>query len=365
MDFNNVKVVLPTANELNGRVILASDFAMANGVRFEEFFYDQSKDAVRAKSADDINACETLNLACVATSTVFCRKREEQSWDFDDKYTYDFWLKAKFPGNDENMNFVDVDRQCFAGDHALGFVPKFENPDAINMTVETEPYQEVGIIKIGDKVPTAPQTFVGTEMSDKLEELYTQNQLQRTGTFTVDGLSTSMGTYMTSYDDNYEIEIMQHKCPRFVYEGVEYVRKDFAQAQTKYRPHSTEVIKYENGRFSDGTIAQPGKPCWFKCEPYQAMKNEDGSITCMTAIMPGQFEVDYNYRKIINGKFLDNPRLKSMMENGEDLSNLNINLRTEQFGGGKFLNEVFLKEMLQSVGIEMYQSQNKDNGIEM
>lgn len=365
MDFNNVKVVLPTANELNGRVILASDFAMANGVRFEEFFYDQSKDAVRAKSADDINACETLNLACVATSTVFCKKREKQSWDFDDKHTYDFRLKAKFPGNDENMNFVDVDTQCFAGDHALGFVPKFENPDAINMTVETEPYQEVGIIKIGDKVPTAPQTFVGTEMSDKLEELYTQNQLQKTGTFTVDSLSTNMGKYMTSYDDNCDFEIMQHKCPRFVYEGVEYVRKDFAQAQTKYRPDSTEVIKYENGRFSDGTIAQPGKPCWFKCEPYQAMKNEDGSITCMTAIMPGQFEVEDNYKKIIKGKFLDNPRLKSMMENGEDFSNLNINIQTEQFGGGKFLNEVFLKEMLQSVGIEMYQSQNKDNGIEM
>ena len=69
-------------------------------------------------------------------------------------------------------------------------------------------------------------------------------------------------------------------CPRFTYQGVNYVRKNFACTKTVRRPDCYGDYKLTNGQFMGGTTAKQGKPYWFKCEPCHVVRTRDGSILC-------------------------------------------------------------------------------------
>lgn len=342
MSLKMIKVVLPTAKELEGRTIIASDFAVACGVRFREFTCEEDGN-LKLRSGWNENDFN-LNCAYAATSTVVCKRRDGKNH---------FRIKAKFPSNDAKLNFRDdASLECHAGDHALAALFKFENPESINMTVETNPQfnNRMGVVKVGDKTLTVPQTYAGSNLSKKLESMYKKGQLQQVGTFTIDGLATAMNQMAGDNCDALNQPIDPVVCPRFTIDGVDYVRKNFAKAKLMRRPDGEGDFTMENGRFSNGTIASAGKPCWFKCEPLTGVKNLDGSITCLNAVLPLQLEEEEIFEALVENEFLVNPTLRAKFERGEG-----VNMHVPTLSGGKFLNQVFLPEILQSVGLDLEQ----------
>ena len=346
-----IQVVLPSANELAGRTILASDFAVACGARFREFFYSEKQDVLKLRNEwkpDEAN----LNCAYAATSTVVCQKKRDGG--------YDFLIKGKFPSNNRNLEYVDdANLNCFAGDHALLFSLKFVHPETAGMTVEPDPRYhgvEMGVMKIGDQIPTVPQSYAGSQLSKKLESLMKRGQLQQTGTFTVDGVATPSADSATTRNGSLDEAIDPVVCPRFTYQGVDYVRKNFACAKTVRRPDCCGDYKLTNGQFMDGTTAKLGKPYWFKCEPCHVVRTRDGSILCY-GIFPCQLEPQAQFEKLALDSIKANERLQLKLDT-EGIAETNVH--TEELSGGKFLNQVFLKELYQSVGKDLDQMRVAD-----
>ncbi len=358
MKKDGLKVVIPTADEINGRLFWASDLAMACGVKSREFFYDKKNGGIHYKSKEFHELNSTMNYAYAFTSTVVCQKRNKSYYDelvsdYPYDYVYDFRMNVVYPDNDEQGQIKSTNRVFRAGNHSFGIPVKFENPADVGMTVEKE-QKDIGIIKIGDKVLTLPRLYAGNFMSQKLESLYVQGKLQQTGSFSVDSFSACYNGDSLYNATNNEPIILE-TLPRFIYQGVEYVRKPLANAQMveRYYPGSKRP-KYENGRFDDGTIAEPDKPCWFKCEPIRAIENEDGSILCMNVLFPAQCEVERKFEETVQS-VLQQPQYQTMVKNGEEV--IKFNIPTENLSIGKFLNQVFLPELLQSAGIEINSNQ--------
>ncbi len=344
-----IKVVLPSARELEGYSITATDFAVACGTRYREFIYQEESDQIFLRTQwepMDIN----LNCAYLATSTIVGKKSVNEN-------NYKFRMKAKFPGNDRNLQYVDDGYlHCFVGDHALGIMPKFINPEAVGMSLKIEPqYQGVerGLLEIDNKIVTYPQSYAGSQLSKRLESLMKHGSLQRVGVVTVDGEAVQCAELASSNSANLNENVMPVECERYVYQGTEYVRKNFAKSKKVRRINHEGDTVMAYGQFVNGTYAKPGKPMWFKCEPIHAERNRDGSIICLNALMPCFMEKEVEFQRLATQSVLDNVGLRNKIENGAE-----VNIHAEELSGGKFLNQVFLPEMLRSVEQSSEQKQN-------
>lgn len=312
MNYQAAKVTLPTIDELKDGVFFASDFAMANGVRHTSVVKDT----------------QVLNFAQVASRSL---KRVQFANPYlNNQKCSRYLIQAKTSKQMTDGSLADVVTGQNAGNHRLGLAPKIVNPQALNMSVVGCDDTYTGIVKVGDQIPTYPQTFVGSGRSTVLEDLFSQGKLTAVGGHLVDGLSTQTNT-----DDDWQDDLTPEKklCERYAYGNAEYVRVVAAQAQPS-------ILSGQTGRFSDGTVIQPGATYWFKCQPYRAQLNQDGSITCLTALVPGQVEVDQVFQEKV--------RAAARYGAKRDLD-------LEQFMVGKFLNKVFLPEMLQGMNLTLDQ----------
>ena len=317
IDGHGVTVTLPTVAELDGRVILASDFAVACGVRFNIVEHNG----------------ERLFSAYTCSRTLYLGRDAEDGTDRN-------FIQAKTT-QIKNGTLQDVHIAMNAGDHSLGFAPKILHPEVLGMRVVVPKNADIGMIKIGNKVPTQPQRYVGPRVSAKLERLFVAGELElRPGGTTVDLYS-------------------QYRCTR---RDVKCDRVPVAETYPRYRLGNREYVRVYNQlprpvRLSDGTPLEPFTAFWFACEPYRAVQNPDGSISCLTVLVPGQLECDSLFQSQIN-LALFGDRTQTRLMCGEKMMDLDVS----KLKGGQYLARVFLPEMLASVGLDLTTTQAAEHG---
>lgn len=332
MDIESVNVTLPTIEELQGHTFLASDFALANGVKFNTIKQDG----------------QTLNCARVASCTVYKEEKAGVPVIDPEPTVVNYFVQSKSTEMLDGQVIEDKWPDS-AGDHSLGFAPKIVNPEALDMTIEN------GVIKIGDQIPTWPQSFVGNELNAQLEAMLAQNQLVETGGVTTD--SSSRNYSRGRYDEQHNEKPHPKTHKKYRFGDAEYVRMEWVQARTSDN-FCDEKVAY----FNDGTQVE-NQTCWFKCEPYQAFQGQDGSIICATALVPGKVDMHNTFQTKMQNYF-GNEMVQNRIERGENVNNLKI---SNSFAAGQFLNRPFLREMLQSVGLNLDQlrEQQRNAGQEM
>lgn len=310
---------------MNTKGYPVSDFALANGADFNPDILVEGRMAAPVWS-------RTLHHNSKAN-------RQKQYAYMADGTQYEIEVASE---SVKETSFVDISiGGCAnAGRHDVCVAPCIENPEASQIDLAPAANGKDMNLTIAGRVATYPKTKVDAEMSAKLDKLLDQNKLEPSGSVTSDGAEMPSNGSATVFGMCRDImdnqECIRQENLKYNYKGVDYVRVEAARCRvgTKFNG-GTESIK-------------PGESYWFKCEPIIAKKNANGRIDIQEALVPVQFELQGRFHDYVESQHFTN------VDSGK------VQFDVSQFGVGKFMNRVLLKEIFQSVGLELDQNQNQN-----
>lgn len=301
-------LTLPTAEQLGHHPHLISDFGIALGAKCSTQSYEIDGQVGKAGVAW---TCESSGV----------------------------WNGADFCPSQDYVKTVNCNGRVseeYAGRQNVCIMPRIVNPDALGFNIVKVKNSKQEFVTLQGRLVTLPKTAVTDKvLESRLFRAYKDIE----GTVVKTGEHLVNGNYV-----NLEIEVdeplpnlpcRKMALDRFKFEGKDYV----------YLPESCEATGNDS-QFRNGKQLASGRWYFFVCEPYQATREPDGCLQFQEMILPMPYETQNRYREN-----------HATNENGELVNLANYNI-------GQYLNRALLKEMCQSVGLEINQNQQQTVSLE-